>query len=133
MNRRPVTGSMPMKTSLEVKRIYEPPSPDDGARILVDRLWPRGVSKEAAGLTLWLKEIAPSAELRQWFGHDPARWDEFRQRYRAELDANPAAVERLRGFLKAGGVTLLYAARDTRHNHAPVLAEYLRDHMGKAS
>jgi len=107
------------------KRIYDPPSPDDGARILVDRIWPRGVSKDAAGLTEWLKEIAPSTGLRQWFHRDPTEWTEFVRRYRAELDDNPDAVARLRDFLKAGPVTLLYSARDRERNHAIVLAEYV--------
>ena len=111
---------------IAIKRIYEPPSRDDGLRILVDRIWPRGVSREAAHLTLWLKEIAPSAQLRQWFGHKPARWKEFQERYRAELDANRAAIEHLRALCKKGRVTFLYGARDTEHNQARVLVEYLR-------
>ena len=98
---------------------------DDGARVLVDRIWPRGVAKESAALTLWLKAIAPTAALRKWFGHDPARWTEFRRRYRAELDANPAAVEELGRLVGAGRVTLVYAAHDRTHNHALVLAEFM--------
>jgi uncharacterized protein YeaO (DUF488 family) len=113
---------------IRIKRIYDPPDRKDGARVLVDRLWPRGVRKEAAALTLWLKDIAPSDELRRWFGHDPARFAEFSRRYRAELAANSDAVDRLRDLLKAGPVTLLYAARDTEHNEARVLAEYLNAH-----
>ena len=111
--------------NLRIKRIYDPPSPKDGTRILVDRIWPRGVSKDAARLTEWLKEIAPSTSLRQWFHRDPTQWTEFCRRYRAELDANSDAVERLRDFLKTGPVTLLYAARDREHNHAVVLADYV--------
>lgn len=111
---------------IRVKRIYDPPDGNDGARVLVDRLWPRGVRKEAAKLTLWLKDIAPSAHLRQWFGHDPARFAEFSQRYRAELSANKDAVGQMRDLVKAGPVTLLYAARDTEHNEARVLADYLK-------
>lgn len=111
---------------LAIKRIYEPKAPEDGARILVDRIWPRGISREAAALTLWLKDIAPSTELRKWFGHDPARWKEFCRRYQAELDANAEAVAELRCLAKTGKVTLLYAARDTDHNQAWVLADYLR-------
>jgi uncharacterized protein YeaO (DUF488 family) len=111
---------------IRVKRIYDPPHSKDGARVLVDRLWPRGVRKEAAKLTLWLKEIAPSTDLRKWFGHDPARFAEFARRYRVELSANKDAVDRLHDLVKAGPVvTLLYAAHDTEHNEARVLADYL--------
>jgi uncharacterized protein YeaO (DUF488 family) len=95
--------------------------------VLVDRLWPRGVRKEAAALTLWLKEIAPSSELRTWFGHDPSRWEEFSRRYRAELRTNKS-VEELGSLLAQGTVTLLYGAHDERHNQAVVLADYIRDH-----
>lgn len=120
-----------MATDLRIKRVYEPAAADDGARILIDRLWPRGVSRKAAALTLWLKDVAPSTELREWFSHDPARWAEFRKRYRGELKSNVQATEHLYEYLKAGPVTLLYAARDTAHNDALVLAEYLRDHIEK--
>jgi uncharacterized protein YeaO (DUF488 family) len=108
-----------------VKRIYDAPDRGDGSRVLVDRLWPRGVRKEAAKLTLWLKDIAPSDDLRRWFGHDPARFAEFSRRYRAELGANKDAVSHLEDLMKARPVTLLYAARDTEHNEARVLADYL--------
>jgi uncharacterized protein YeaO (DUF488 family) len=111
---------------IQLKRVYDPPSKDDGTRVLVDRLWPRGLRKEAAKLTVWLKEIAPSPELREWFGHDPARFHEFSRRYRAELAANDEAVGRLDELLKHGRVTLLYAARDTAHNQAVVLADFLK-------
>jgi uncharacterized protein YeaO (DUF488 family) len=111
---------------IRVKRIYDPPDGKDEARVLVDRLWPRGVRKEAAELTLWMKEIAPSTDLRKWFGHDPARFAEFSRRYRAELSANKGAVDRLHNLVKAGPVTLLYAAHDTEHNEARVLADYLK-------
>ncbi|KKB85834.1 uroporphyrin-III methyltransferase [Devosia limi DSM 17137] len=107
------------------KRIYEPVSPEDGQRVLIDRLWPRGVSKAEAHVDLWFKDIAPSTELRQWFAHDPARWEEVRRRYRAELQANPDAVARLRQLAGKGRVTLLYAARDAAHNHALILLEFL--------
>ena len=110
---------------MRVRRVYEDPLPDDGARVLVDRLWPRGVSKEHAHLTLWLKDIAPSTALRQWFGHDPARWDDFQRRYRAELAQNPDCVRQILDLAQKGPVTLLYAARDTEHNEAVVLASYL--------
>ncbi|MET4898319.1 DUF488 domain-containing protein [Sphingomonadaceae bacterium jetA1] len=110
-----------------IKRVYEAPVPGDGQRVLVDRLWPRGLRRDDARLDAWLKEIAPSTGLRTWFGHDPDRWDAFRQHYRCELDANVAAVAELRAFLSRGDVTLLYAARDTQHNHARVLADYMRN------
>jgi uncharacterized protein YeaO (DUF488 family) len=118
----------PAVSEIRIKRVYDASDKDDGTRVLVDRLWPRGLRKEEAALTLWLKEIAPSAELRNWFGHDPARWTEFGHRYRAELAGNDAAVARLTDLLKRGPVALLYAAHDTAHNHALVLAVYLREH-----
>lgn len=117
----------PPQSDIRLKRVYEPPAPDDGARVLVDRLWPRGVSKARAALTLWLKDIAPSAELRQWFGHDPVRWPEFARRYQAELAANPAAVSQLAKLIEGARVTLVYGARDTAHNEAVVLAQHLRE------
>ena len=110
---------------IAIKRIYDPPAPSDGRRILVDRLWPRGVAKEAAKLDEWLKEIAPSDELRTWFGHDPARWEEFRARYREELHGHAELIERLRAEAKKGVVTLLFAARDEEHNNAVVLKELI--------
>lgn len=115
----------PTAPDIRVKRIYDPPDATDGARVLVDRLWPRGMRKERAKLTLWLKEIAPSDELRRWFGHDPARFVEFARRYRGELSANSEAVARLEDLVKSGRVTLLYAAHDEEHNEARVLADYL--------
>lgn len=108
-----------------LKRVYEPPSADDGQRILVDRLWPRGLTKEKADVDLWLKEIAPSTELRRWFDHDPAKWAEFQIRYRAELDANAEVVGALKAALKSGPATLVYGAHDEIHNDAVVLADYL--------
>jgi uncharacterized protein YeaO (DUF488 family) len=120
-----IIGRQEMRSDLTIKRVYEPPSPQDGARVLVDRVWPRGVTKEEANLALWLKEIAPSTALRKWFGHDPARWDEFRRRYIAELDANPAPVGELRALMRKGPVTLLYGAKDEAHNQARALADYL--------
>ena len=111
---------------IKVRRVYDPPDRRDGARVLVDRLWPRGARKDEARLALWLKEIAPSDDLRRWFGHDPARFAEFSRRYRAELGANTDAVNRLEDLVKAGPVTLLYAAHDEEHNNARVLADYLR-------
>ena len=117
-----------MAFEIEVKRVYEAPGKADGQRVLVDRLWPRGVSKKDAELTLWLKEIAPTDDLRKWFGHEPERWVEFRKRYWAELDGNTEAVAQLRGVLGEGKVTLLYGAHDEAHNNAVALAEYLRAH-----
>jgi uncharacterized protein YeaO (DUF488 family) len=115
-----------MTQPIRTKRVYEPASADDGQRILVDRLWPRGVSKDEAALTLWLKAIAPSDDLRKWFGHDPDLWLEFHRRYTAELEANPEATAELRDALRSGPATLLYAAHDAEHNNAVVLADYLR-------
>lgn len=114
--------------TIHLKRAYEKPSRSDGLRILVERLWPRGLSKERAAVDVWLKEIAPSPELRRWFGHDPAKWEEFQKRYWAELDANPEAVAELRGKTGKGTVTFVYAARDEQHNGALALKEYLRHH-----
>jgi uncharacterized protein YeaO (DUF488 family) len=111
---------------LKLKRAYDPPSNDDGYRILVDRLWPRGLRKDQARLDGWLKEIAPSTALRKWFGHDPARWEEFRRRYFAELDGCAPVVEEARQWTQRGRVTLVYGARDETHNHAVALQEYLR-------
>ncbi|TGS71578.1 DUF488 domain-containing protein [Mesorhizobium sp. M3A.F.Ca.ET.201.01.1.1] len=115
-----------MAFEIAVKRIYEAPDKADGQRVLVDRIWPRGVAKKDAALALWLKEIAPSDALRKWFGHDPERWAEFQKRYWAELDRNEEAVSELRGLLRNGKVTLLYGAHDEAHNNAVALAEYLR-------
>lgn len=108
------------------KRVYEPPTPDDGCRILVERLWPRGVTKDRAAIELWLKDISPSPQLRQWFGHDPAKWPEFQQRYRQELEQQPAAVDLLREKERRDGtVTLVYAARDEQRNSAVLLKAFL--------
>lgn len=116
---------MPGRLRLRVKRIYDPPDPSDGARVLVDRLWPRGVRKERARLKDWLKDVAPSHALRRWSGHDPARWDEFKQRYFAELDANTTAWRDLLERARKQRVTLLYAARDAVRNNAVALKLYL--------
>lgn len=110
---------------LLIKRAYEPTSPEDGSRFLVDRLWPRGVKKEALALTIWVKGVAPSDALRRWFGHDPARWKEFRNCYWTELESNQAALQPLRDALTSGTVTLVYSAHDEAHNQAVVLREYL--------
>lgn len=110
---------------IATKRVYEPPADDDGRRILVDRLWPRGLSKDKADVDLWLKDIAPSAELRKWFGHDPGKWSEFQRRYRAELDSNGEVFQSLKEAIGKGPATLLYGARDEEHNHALVLRDLL--------
>ncbi|OOO29617.1 DUF488 domain-containing protein [Agrobacterium sp. YIC 4121] len=115
-------------SDIRIKRIYEPASDDDGTRVLVDRLWPRGMRKETAQLSLWMKEIAPSNVLRKSFSHMPSRFAEFTQHYHEELAANPDAVARMKELMAKGRVTLLYAAHDTEHNHAIVLADYLRLH-----
>jgi uncharacterized protein YeaO (DUF488 family) len=112
--------------SLRLKRAYEPPEASDGYRVLIDRLWPRGVSKEEAQLDEWARELAPSSELRRWFGHDPAKFDEFRRRYRLELDAHDEKLRDLRRRARTGRLTLVYGARDSEHNDAVVLAEMLR-------
>lgn len=106
---------------VKLKRAYVPAEADDGTRILVDRLWPRGVRKVDAAIDLWLKEIAPSTELRKWFGHESERWAEFRQRYVQELKHHPALVAQLRALARQGPATLVYAAHDEQHNHALVL------------
>jgi uncharacterized protein YeaO (DUF488 family) len=121
-------GEFRMKkaAAFRIKRIYEAPSPDDGFRVLVDRLWPRGVSKEKAAVDLWLKDATPSNALRQWIHADPAPWPEFRRRYFAELDAQPEAIATLKQTAANGPVTLLTAARDEAQNHVLVLMDYLQ-------
>ncbi|MGO9951307.1 MAG: DUF488 domain-containing protein [Dissulfurispiraceae bacterium] len=110
---------------IKTKRVYELPSADDGKRVLVDRLWPRGLSKEAAAIKEWMKEIAPSEGLRKWFGHDPVRWQDFREKYKDELRSKPELIAKLKAESKEGTVTLLYAAKDNRHNNALVLKEMI--------
>jgi uncharacterized protein YeaO (DUF488 family) len=110
---------------ISIKRVYEPASENDGIRVLVDRLWPRGVRKEAAAVELWLKEAAPSKTLRQWFNHEPEKWEAFKARYFAELDANPQGLVPLLAALQRGKVTLVYASRDEEHNQAVALREYI--------
>ena len=119
-----MTGPIPA-ANLRLKRAYAPPSREDGKRILVDRLWPRGVKKADAAIDHWAKELAPSAGLRAWFAHDLARWDEFRRRFRAELQGEQAALEGLRALARQGKVTLIYAAHDEAHNNAVVLRDVL--------
>ncbi|HEY3447851.1 MAG TPA: DUF488 family protein [Myxococcales bacterium] len=128
---------MPRKTRkvegqpLSTKRVYEAPSHQDGARFLVERLWPRGLRKEALEARGWLKEAAPSDALRRWFHHDPSRWTEFERRYFEELDRHPKAVEPLREASREGPVTLLYSSRDREHNAAAALREYLEATGGR--
>jgi uncharacterized protein YeaO (DUF488 family) len=118
MRRRPV----------KLKRVYERPSADDGLRVLVDRLWPRGVSKQEVAADLWLKDAAPSPVLRRWYDHDSRRWKRFRDKYRAELARQPGIVRMLNDLRRRGPVTLLFAARDEAHSHAIVLHEVLEEH-----
>jgi uncharacterized protein YeaO (DUF488 family) len=113
---------------IHLKRVYEEPSKKDGIRVLVERLWPRGLTKERAAVDLWLKDVAPSPELRKWFGHDPARWEQFQERYRRELRKQEDAVQLLKQKAKQGWVTLVYAARDEEHNGALALKRFLQGH-----
>lgn len=121
------------ESGFKIKRIFDPPLPEDGVRILVDRLWPRGVSKEQASIDEWMKEIAPSHELRQWFGHQPERFAEFSERYERELEEDPARsrlAERLLGMAAGQTVTLIYSAKDPIHNQAVVLQNWLSRRRG---
>ncbi len=110
---------------IKLKRAYEPPAPDDGTRVLIDRLWPRGVKKADAAINEWMKEIAPSTGLRKWFGHDPARWQEFRRRYQSEIRQHPEEFDRLRTLAEHGRITLVFSAHDEAHNDAVVLKDLL--------
>lgn len=119
---------------IRLKRVYEPPEDEDGERFLVERLWPRGVAKEAARISGWLQVLAPSTELRQWFGHDPAKWDEFRERYRAELQTpeKQSVLAELAEKVRTGTITFVYAARDTEHNNAKALKELIeQQYLGR--
>jgi len=120
-----VTAHAVPASHVKLKRAYEPAGTDDGTRILVDRLWPRGLSKAEAAVDRWLKEIAPSTELRQWFGHDPARWLEFRRRYTEELRQHEAVLDEIRALARKDTVTLVYGARDETHNDAVALKDVL--------
>jgi uncharacterized protein YeaO (DUF488 family) len=115
---------------INLKRAYVPPAPEDGFRVLVERLWPRGLKQEALALDLWLREIAPSPELRKWFGHDPARWEEFCRRYWAELASRPDVVQVLREKAGEGRITLVYGSRDEEHNAAAALRKFLTGEAG---
>ena len=110
---------------IKLKRAYEPPASDDGTRILIDRLWPRGVKKADAAIDEWMKNIAPSTGLRKWFGHDPARWQEFRRRYQSEIRQHPDEFDRLRTLAQNGRITLVFSAHDEAHNDAVVLKDLL--------
>jgi uncharacterized protein YeaO (DUF488 family) len=116
---------------IRLKRAYEDAATGDGRRVLVERLWPRGVTKEKAALDLWLKDVAPSRDLRTWFGHDPAKWPEFRRRYREELDGREDEVAQLADLSREGTVTFVYGARDEEHNAAVVLKEYVEERLAK--
>ncbi|MCU7844443.1 MAG: DUF488 domain-containing protein [Candidatus Thiodiazotropha sp. (ex Monitilora ramsayi)] len=115
--------------TIRVKRVYDPPDRLDGRRILVDRLWPRGLSKEKAEVDVWLKEISPSTELRRWYGHDPKKWDEFKRRYYKELTLNPDGIERFKNEVISGVVTLLYGSKEERLNNAVALKEFMDSMM----
>jgi len=115
---------------IKLKRVYEEPSQADGLRVLVERLWPRGFTKEHASIDLWLKGVAPSTELRKWFGHDPKRWEPFRQRYLAELRGKKDLIDLLKQEEKEGTITLVYATRDEEHSGALVLKDFLAGHKG---
>ncbi len=112
----------------KLKRVYEKPSHEDGSRVLVERLWPRGMTKEHAAVDLWLKEVAPSPELRKWFGHDPARWEQFQKRYWKELEEKAEVIQELKRMSHEGTVTLVYAAHDEEHNGALALKQFLEGH-----
>jgi uncharacterized protein YeaO (DUF488 family) len=117
--------SKPPAKNVKLKRAYDDPVAADGMRILVDRLWPRGVKKEAAAIDLWAKDLTPSTELRKWYGHDPARWTEFRHRYTAELRQHTEQLDKIRELARRGTVTLIYAARDQEHNEAVIIRDLL--------
>ena len=126
---RPATSAEVQSIDLMIKRVYAPQSDADGFRVLIDRLWPRGLSKAKAAVDLWLRDIAPSTALRTWFNHDPARWIEFRRRYAAELDRIPSVVDQLLAQARQGRVTLLYSAQHETCNNAVALNEYLRQKL----
>jgi uncharacterized protein YeaO (DUF488 family) len=111
--------------SIQLKRAYDKPEKSDGYRVLIDRVWPRGVRKEDLKLDEWLRALAPSTELRRWFGHDPAKWEEFRRRYFQELDAHPGEIRKLRAKMREGSLTIVFGSREERFNNATALKEYL--------
>lgn len=113
--------------SIAIKRVYEPAAPSDGFRILIDRIWPRGLTKDQTHIDLWLKDLAPSTALRKWFNHDPSKWEEFRTKYLSEIESHPDEIALVRKHIKQGLVTLVYAAKDTEHSNAAVLKEYFQN------
>lgn len=125
-----IMGERIKAADVRLKRAYDPPQRNDGRRILVDRLWPRGISKRDVAIDEWLKDLAPTTELRTWFDHDPDRWDEFRRRYAEEIHGHPELLAHLRKLAREGPVTLVYSARDELHNDAIVLRDVL---LGRAS
>jgi uncharacterized protein YeaO (DUF488 family) len=120
-----IDAELRVRMNIKIKRVYERPDEDDGVRILVDRLWPRGLTKEKANVDLWLKEIAPSTELRKWFGHDPVKWKSFRGRYETEIRHKEDLIKVLKQEARERTITLLYGARDEKHNEALVLKQFL--------
>ncbi|MGA2050659.1 MAG: DUF488 domain-containing protein [Terracidiphilus sp.] len=119
--------------AIQLKRVYDPLGNEDGSHFLVERLWPRGIKKSALANAQWIKDVAPSTELREWFHHDPGRWEEFRKRYFAELKSRPDALQPILDAARKGEVTLLYSSRDTEHNNAIALKEYLEHHLHLAT
>ena len=115
---------------LKIKRAYDPPSQEDGKRILIDRLWPRGLKKEEVQVDEWLKDLAPSTELRKWFGHDPAKWSEFKKRYRKELSGRPEVINRIKAEARKGTVTLVFSAKDAEHSNAAFLKDFFQGRNG---
>ncbi len=120
---------------IRVKRVYDPPDPADGVRVLVDRVWPRGLKRTELQLDYWFPEVAPSSPLRKWFGHDPTKWEEFRQRYQKELESEEkkGVLTKLLHWAKSGSLTLLYSARDPKHNQALVLRDFLRQKLERGN
>ncbi len=116
---------------IRLKRVYDPQEPSDGMRFLVERLWPRGMRKEDLKLDSWFKDVAPSDALRRWFGHDPAKWEEFQRRYTAELEDNPETWQPILEAAQRGDITLIYSARDTEHNNARALKAFLEEQLAK--
>ncbi len=127
MNEHDMNTETPIR--IRLRRIYDPPAEGEGLRILVDRIWPRGVSKERAHVDLWLRDVAPRDDLRRWFGHDPERWQAFQERYRQELEADPARLAPLLEAIQRGPVTLLYSARDEQHNQAVALKVIVEERL----